>query len=245
MDSKAYFNKRQTNIHVFVRKKTEKICAAFFLVTDALPEDDLFKHAIRTQGLALLEQLDQSNLSSRERHLETLISLCTTAQYAGVISAMNARILVDECEGLRTFVASHEETLAAGGMLSLGLFETMLEAPAVAEPEGTRHVSDTKMYSASGASIDTPSALHKGQGRNVLEKKQPKEENKEKQRDRRATILSVLQKKDTINVKDVAHVITDCSEKTLQRELLSLVAQGVLKKEGERRWSTYSLATGR
>lgn len=63
-----------------------------------------------------------------------------------------------------------------------------------------------------------------------------------KQKSRRLDILSILQKKDSITIKDVAEVITDCSEKTLQRELLSMVESGVLKKEGERRWSTYALA---
>jgi len=42
-------------------------------------------------------------------------------------------------------------------------------------------------------------------------------------------------------VKDFAKVITDISEKTIQRELLDLVQRGVIKKEGERRWSRYSL----
>jgi hypothetical protein len=63
-----------------------------------------------------------------------------------------------------------------------------------------------------------------------------------RQKDRKLQILSLLQKKDRITVKDVAEVITDCSEKTLQRELLHMVETGVLKKEGERRWSTYSLS---
>jgi hypothetical protein len=42
-------------------------------------------------------------------------------------------------------------------------------------------------------------------------------------------------------MKDFVKVIPECSEKTIQRELLDLVGKGVLKKEGERRWSTYSL----
>ncbi len=62
------------------------------------------------------------------------------------------------------------------------------------------------------------------------------------QKDRRASILGILQRKDKISVRDVVDVIKDCSEKTLQRELLALVAQGVLVKEGERRWSVYRLA---
>jgi hypothetical protein len=62
------------------------------------------------------------------------------------------------------------------------------------------------------------------------------------QKDRRARILGLLQTKPFVTVKDVAESVQGCSEKTLQRELLALVAQGVLKKEGERRWSTYTLA---
>lgn len=63
-----------------------------------------------------------------------------------------------------------------------------------------------------------------------------------KHHERKKAILELLQNKEKINVKDATEVIQGCSEKTLQRELLSLVKQGVLKKEGERRWSTYSLA---
>ena len=59
---------------------------------------------------------------------------------------------------------------------------------------------------------------------------------------RRNTILELLQNKSFITVKDVTDAIHGCSSKTLQRELLSLVREGILNKKGERRWSTYSLA---
>ena len=42
-------------------------------------------------------------------------------------------------------------------------------------------------------------------------------------------------------IKDIVMSITGCSEKTIQRELSALVAQGVLKKIGEKRWSRYEL----
>ncbi len=62
-------------------------------------------------------------------------------------------------------------------------------------------------------------------------------------KDKRQNIIIALVKKHrTLTIKGFTAVIKDCSEKTIQRELLSLVAGGVLKKEGERRWSTYSLA---
>jgi predicted HTH transcriptional regulator len=58
---------------------------------------------------------------------------------------------------------------------------------------------------------------------------------------RREVILALLKHKSPITVKDVGETIVDCSEKTLQRELVALVQEGVLKKEGERRWSNYFL----
>ena len=44
-----------------------------------------------------------------------------------------------------------------------------------------------------------------------------------------------------LTIKDVSRHISTCSEKTIQRELTSLVLVGVLNKDGERRWSKYSL----
>ena len=40
--------------------------------------------------------------------------------------------------------------------------------------------------------------------------------------------------------KDVSAVIKDYSSKTIQRELLNLIRQGLIRKEGERRWSVYT-----
>ena len=62
-----------------------------------------------------------------------------------------------------------------------------------------------------------------------------------KKNKRQSIIINLLKRKKDIMVKDVAEVVHDCSEKTLQRELLALVSEGILKKEGERRWTRYSL----
>lgn len=59
---------------------------------------------------------------------------------------------------------------------------------------------------------------------------------------RRELILEYLRKNGISSIKDIAQVIDGVSEKTVQRELLALVDEGVLRKEGERRWSRYALA---
>lgn len=59
--------------------------------------------------------------------------------------------------------------------------------------------------------------------------------------DRRKIILALIKQKPAITVSDIAKSIPSISEKTIQRELLAMVAENVLIKRGERRWSTYAL----
>lgn len=60
--------------------------------------------------------------------------------------------------------------------------------------------------------------------------------------DRRERIKTVLAARGTASIKDIAAVITDCSEKTIQRELNAMIEDNVIQRHGERRWSTYSIA---
>ncbi len=62
-----------------------------------------------------------------------------------------------------------------------------------------------------------------------------------KKNSRQSIIISLLKRKKEIMIKDVSPLIDGCSEKTIQRELLAMVEAGILKKEGEKRWSRYSL----
>jgi len=56
---------------------------------------------------------------------------------------------------------------------------------------------------------------------------------------RAALILDLIKKSDGVSIKDISLVVRDCSEKTIQRELNSLIERGVVVRRGERRWSTY------
>jgi hypothetical protein len=62
-----------------------------------------------------------------------------------------------------------------------------------------------------------------------------------KNAERRNLIIEEIKIKGSVTIKDVSDKIKDVSEKTIQRELLKMVDENVLKKEGERRWSKYSL----
>lgn len=54
-------------------------------------------------------------------------------------------------------------------------------------------------------------------------------------------IKTVLDAKPNATIKDLAEIITDVSTKTIQRDLNSLIDSGQVIRQGERRWSTYSI----
>jgi hypothetical protein len=60
--------------------------------------------------------------------------------------------------------------------------------------------------------------------------------------DRTARIKTVLDAKPEATIKDLSEIITDVSTKTIQRDLNSLIESGEVIRQGERRWSKYSIA---
>jgi hypothetical protein len=59
------------------------------------------------------------------------------------------------------------------------------------------------------------------------------------QNKRMSLILELIQRKKSLSIKEIGEVIKDCSEKTIQRELNVLIEKGLIRRDGERRWSVY------
>lgn len=59
--------------------------------------------------------------------------------------------------------------------------------------------------------------------------------------DRQKKILDHIKQVNQAKISDFFTVFGDISSKTIQRDLQDLVARSVLKKEGEKRWTIYSL----
>jgi hypothetical protein len=60
--------------------------------------------------------------------------------------------------------------------------------------------------------------------------------------DRSGKILNFVLQNKAVSIKEICSIMPEYSEKTVQRELTALIAQGLLKREGERRWSVYKPA---
>lgn len=244
----------QNHHFAYIYKKTEKLVTAVYMITNFVKDNEPLKWTIREKALALLDlNMSFNTVSLAERRdllkeyqaysLE-IVSLASIAHFSGLISEMNFNILSREFNGLVSTIEkdenkkANEETV----MLHPGFFDTPRYSAPVAQPAS----SPVSVASAAPVQAPVPQApstnvLYKGQAHTPRPVKDI-HTNKDSKDDRQATIVKLLSKKGGLNIKDFVGSIKGVSEKTIQRELLAMVAAGTLKKEGERRWSTYSLA---
>jgi len=61
------------------------------------------------------------------------------------------------------------------------------------------------------------------------------------QNPRTSLIIEYIRRHKGASIKDIASTVHDVSEKTIQRELNDLIRQGLVRRNGTRRWSTYEL----
>lgn len=217
----------------FFHKKTERIVTAIYLVTNFLSEDNPLRKSLRHSSMELLSLISSivfsthSNLKKAESeirfHANQIISALSIALYSGYVSDMNYKILEKELE----MYLSENSALFATLSDNFKLPDLSLNMPDMQEKKPV-HKNPQQKDRNKGHNSITPS----------LNKESPVYARKQSRKD---LIISVLKKKDSATIKDISLVISDCSEKTIQRELISLVKEKVLKRSGERRWSTYSL----
>ena len=242
--SLGFFSAEDYLIYIF--KKTEKITAALYLVSGLLKDDEPLKWELRDRGMELISSSFTASSSipgDKNVVIQSLftaaletISLLNVARVSNLISEMNHLILVREIDQvvslMRDRLAQNAEN--AGYILSEAFFKTPSLFTSGFKP-------DTASRNASGESA------HKGQGNSEYEIRRKdkvllgQSTTTQKKSQRQDNIIAILRERSDLTIKDFTKVIRDCSEKTIQRELLELVGKGIIKKEGERRWSRYSL----
>lgn len=235
--SLGFFSAEDYLIYIF--KKTEKITSALYLVSSLLKDEEPIKWELRDKGMDLLSSsFTASSAVPGDKNaviqsiftaaLETM-SLLNVAHISHLISDMNHKILIREIDQVVSLLKERLTASAenAGYVLSEQFFKT---------PD----------LFGSGFSIGQNSNIKDNQNRQVKGVKdkgisQGQVMVQQKKSQRQEHIINVLKGQGNLTIKDFSKVIKDCSEKTIQRELLELVEKGIVKKEGERRWSRYSL----
>jgi hypothetical protein len=215
--------------------KSEKITTALYMITNFMSVNEPLKWQIRENSLRFLDSimsLNKVSLSGRSLvmtevggYLFQIKALFSIAYKSGFISDMNYEVVQRELDGLVNFLAEYDSNkLSVESPLFNKTFFTE------SEPKGQIVEKSFGIKNDSKKVINYKGQTTKDNKRtsNVMS-------------DRKTKILAVIKDKKEVTIKDISVLVSGCSEKTLQRELLSMVSDGLIKKEGERRWSKYSI----
>lgn len=244
-----------------VLKKAERIAMATYMISNFFTSEEPLKWSLRRIVSDIIKDtisLSSASLSIKDSLIRSLISkiielisLYEVAYKAGFISEMNFTIIRGELERMMELLERRE-----GGQVSTKSISFDEAFFRVEKPQGDRGMrNESGVMKINSYPHNINSGPH-GDSQETENKKYEirnsakpevsfiKDNNilKDIKDKRQKIIIALVKKHRTLTIKGFTGVIKDCSEKTIQRELLSLVARRILKKEGERRWSTYSLA---
>ena len=250
-----------------IYKKVERLMTATFMVTDSVPDSEALKKFLRLSVISLLNNavLQKSARDADELILEIrkILSALDTFFVLGFISEMNVAVLKEAYMNFAKFLElSPTQNLTLKRELFFDndniselekqneqseILVREMSLPTSKESESKPVQNDFQLQSSEYLNKEKRATVVRKKIENdnkVLTKKAKNKSLRSRARSggRRSIIIDLVTKKGSVTVRDIADEITDCSTKTLQRELLSLVADNVLSKEGERRWTTYSLA---
>ncbi|KKU59574.1 MAG: hypothetical protein UX81_C0008G0024 [Parcubacteria group bacterium GW2011_GWA2_47_12] len=252
---------------IFLVKKVENFVRAIYLITNFLSDSEPLKWRLRTTATELIDKLmsfirsevNQTNTRLYKVNflgcLSELVSLLNVGEEGGVVSEANAELLKREIQSFFPIFNEKIFVMRKDDIENLPIVNNksapFRHKPARGRPRLQRHLSvmNNKNISVSpihgfGKEINV---LYKDKGHNKIGTKHKISSvrkdlyiRSERRRERQKTITDILKDKKKLTIRELLSFIKNCGEKTLQRDLYELSDKGVLKKEGEKRWSAYS-----
>lgn len=201
-----------------LKERALKITEALYRTTDLLFDGEPLKWSLRTTALDIMNIVSNLNSAGQMREIDKLNAMIQNlflklelASSGTYISKMNFEVLKREYSALNNNIVEHSKSPILLEIQQPPQYRTKDE---ITDIVLDRHEMDTE--------VDT--------------------EVNTKVSDRKTVIMSALKDGGPSSVSDVAKLFNGTiGEKTVQRELNSLVEVGVIKKEGEKRWRRYFL----
>jgi hypothetical protein len=221
--------------------KTNKLITALYMVTDILDKDEPLRNKLRTLGIGIISDINSTSSRACAK-ISEIMSLLDISSAINIISEMNCNILRKEFSELDQSIKDSDNW----------------------KDNINRKIDLTEMFSNSSASPSMSNSIGHHSARIGVQKgstllkalhevrlpTRPLGERINKnnfdilKKQRREEIIDILQKSGgNATITDIRNKaygsLTSCGEKTLQRELISMVKDNVLNKTGEKRWSKY------
>lgn len=216
-----------------IYKKTEKIVCAVFILTDMQKDTkdiedichdvrNIAKEALKEiiELTAAVQHASVQDVATHTRTLMNLRSLLHVLVSVRIVRAELADILVREIDMVvqNIFSLYRERNQPVSDIDAEPSYTTRGKAAKLVRPRAAQGpVDGTGRYNKAPVVLGMPTT------------------------ERRERVLQVIRAKGSVRIKDISDTIPEYSEKTIQRDLLDMIRDGAIVREGERRWSKYKL----
>lgn len=241
--------------------KSDKLITALYMVTDIIDKGEPIRNKLRTLGaeiisdIHLIEQNHEgyialSNISTR---ISEIVSFLNIASAMNFISEMNSSILKKEFMELKSSIQQYIDKKP------MWLAEFSLESKSTSKNFEKQYLSAQTVIGQAKSQKEIPqtrigvqkgSTLMKALGGVSMSDTETNPRNQDAfnllKKQRRNDIVKIIKDNGgNVTISDIKNKaigsLVSCGEKTLQRELVSMVKDSILKKTGEKRWSKYFL----
>ncbi len=219
------------NYYKQIFKKTEKIVSVVFYILNNIEIEKKSEthisniaskaHFVHENALRTLEIKPASSKEVLEQFAQALIGLDSTLRIAAMSSVITGEVLTVLVNEIDTVLRGLQSYITQENSADLSFF-TNLGASSNTPPQRTTQ-----------RMAQSPTQQHESGNKSATSAQSTV--------DRRDRIKTILEAKGEATIKDISEIVTDCSEKTVQRELNAMIEDNIVKRQGERRWSRYSL----
>src|SRR3989344_3942074 len=230
--------------------KTNKLVTALFIVTDMIDKNEPLRNKLRTLGMEVVSDIN-FNLQNTSKKVSDIISFLDIAVAINLISPMNHGILKKEFSLLNDSIKDATDTRTS--WLEEFLLPSLEPNSPHPDPLLIKERGDSISKGHGRIGVQKGSTLMKAlsdRANNMSNINAPTKINFDMlKKERRFNIIKIIKGNNgSATIKDIREKInigqsgeSIVSEKTLQRELLSMVQDGVLEKTGKKSWSRYFL----
>jgi len=233
-------------------RQAERLALATYAVSEHIPSHEGTRTTVRQEARRLLSltlalYVSREDSFARSVHatlacVRHILSLLDILHISGSISDMNIEVLK---HAYGVFARRVTQLSEAPTTDEVEVRDEFFVSVSPTEHHAKTAVKDIKDKSHNGH-ILTDIIKDTSTIKDKKHKSEPKSKSiREKRRlsNRRMQVIDAVAKLGPASVAEIAREVPDCSIKTLQRELVALVRDNVLVREGEKRWTTYSIAS--
>lgn len=244
-------------------RKTNKLITALYMVTDIIDITEPIRTKLRFLGAEIISDINALNYSKRTditinitKKITEILTFLDIVHALSMVSAMNSSILKKEFIELK-------KSLEEGNNNSVWLEEFLLKDASLNDGQVQNKNSVRLGVQSSGSLMKALKDINMSNRNGMSDRLSFMSNNKIKaentasnrrtdsdmiKKERRFEIVNIIKMSNgQATITDIKNnakgVLKMCGEKTLQRELVAMVADGVLKKEGDKRWSKYLLTS--